>query len=128
MIINFKRILYTPIGRILMSILLGLGLASLFHRVCKEKNCIHFHGPVIKDIDHKTFQFDNKCYQYEAAPVKCDDNKKIIDFESTKSFNVDENFINYKLKFPKSPTPHLQEDLDSNIDSIGASFTQMKSE
>ena len=89
---DIKRILYSTVGRIMLSMLLGLGLASLFHQVCKDKNCIHFNGPVIKEVDQKTFAFDDKCYQYEAVPVTCDDkNKKIIDFANSKN-TMEETF------------------------------------
>ena len=39
---NIKRLLNTHLGRIIISILLGLGLASLFRKVCTDKNCIKF--------------------------------------------------------------------------------------
>lgn len=112
---DIKRILYNPIGRILLSMLLGIGLASLFNRVCKEKDCIHFHGPVIKEIDQKTFEFDNKCYQYEAVPVKCDENKKIIEFASTKQR---EEFKSVNV------ASHSRETFRTRSrDQFGASFT-----
>jgi hypothetical protein len=53
---NFKRLLYTPIGKILISIVLGIGLATLFRKVCNDKNCIVYNGPVIQDIDNKVYK------------------------------------------------------------------------
>ena len=44
---NLKRILHTSIGQGLISIILGLGLATMFRQVCQGKNCINFNGPVI---------------------------------------------------------------------------------
>jgi hypothetical protein len=76
---NFKRLLNTPLGRILLSVILGLGLASLFRKVCTEKNCIHFKGAAIKDIDGKVYMHDDKCYKYIATSVKCDSKNKIVD-------------------------------------------------
>lgn len=116
---NFKRVLYNPIGRILLSILLGIGLACLFHRACKDKDCIHFNGPVIQEVDKKTFEFDNRCYQYEPVPVKCDESKKIIEFENENENTLSESFLNYmknqaQLKFD----PYNQ-----NEDTGGAEFT-----
>jgi hypothetical protein len=94
---DMKRILHSSVGRILLSILLGLGFACLFYRACKEKDCINFHGPVIQDIKNKTFEFDSRCYKYEPVAVKCDasETKKIIDFESTKTDPMTETFMNY---------------------------------
>ena len=34
---NFRRLIYTDIGRYIISILLGLGLATLFRKVCNEE-------------------------------------------------------------------------------------------
>ena len=84
---NFKVILYSNIGKIVISILLGLGVACLFHKVCKDKECITFAGPVISNVDGKIFKHDNKCYTYNLHSVKCDKNKKIVDFgvETTQS-------------------------------------------
>jgi hypothetical protein len=69
----------TPLGKILLSIILGLGLASLFRKVCTDKNCINFHGPVIEDIEGKTYKHGTKCYKYTAQSEKCDSTKKIVD-------------------------------------------------
>jgi hypothetical protein len=77
---NFKRLLNTNIGRTFISILLGLGLATLFRRVCTEKNCIKFNGPIIPTEDDKPYKFNNKCYKYSFEPDKCNTTKQIIDF------------------------------------------------
>jgi hypothetical protein len=76
---NFKRLLTTPLGKILLSIILGLGLASLFRKVCTEKNCIHFKGAAVKDVDGKIYMHDDKCYKYTATSVKCNPKNKIVD-------------------------------------------------
>jgi hypothetical protein len=79
---NIKRLLYTPLGKIVISILLGLGLATMFRKVCTDNNCIIFNGPVITDIEGKTYKYGEKCYKYAASPVICDKYKKIIDVSS----------------------------------------------
>jgi hypothetical protein len=76
---NIKRLITSPIGKIVLSIILGVGLASLFRKVCNDKNCITFNGAVIKDIDGKTYKHGEKCYKYSASPYKCDTMKRIID-------------------------------------------------
>jgi hypothetical protein len=63
-----------------MSILLGLGLASLFRTVCKDKDCIIFHAPPLEEIKDKIYKYDNKCYKYTTKSVVCDKTKKIITF------------------------------------------------
>ena len=78
--VNFGKFVHTPTGRLLMSILLGFGLASLFRTVCKERNCIIFHAPPLEKIQDKVYKHNNKCYKYEAISTKCDSNKKTVDF------------------------------------------------
>ena len=65
-------------GKYMLSIILGIGIASLFRRVCKEKNCIVFQAPPLDDIKDKVFKYENKCYKYNPVLVKCDPQKKII--------------------------------------------------
>ena len=76
---NIKRLLNSDLGRVFISILLGLGLATLFRKVCKDKNCIKFSGPVIGDIEGKTYKYGDKCYTYTSNPTKCDNAKKVVD-------------------------------------------------
>jgi len=76
---NFGRLLNTSLGKIFISIFLGLGLATLFRKVCTEKNCIVFNGPVISEIDGKTFQFGEMCYKYELVPSVNDPTRKTIE-------------------------------------------------
>lgn len=66
-------------GKMMISILLGLGLATLFRKVCTDKNCIRFNGPVITDIQGKTYKHGEKCYQYTSTATKCDPKKKVMD-------------------------------------------------
>ena len=61
-------------GKMLMSILLGLGLATLFRQVCKGKNCVVFHSPNIKKVDGKIFKHDDKCYSYHLETTSCNKN------------------------------------------------------
>jgi hypothetical protein len=73
-----NRFLNTPTGRFLISVLLGLGLATMFRQVCVDGSCLEFNGPVIEETDGKTFQFGEYCYQYEMIPAKYDPVKKTI--------------------------------------------------
>lgn len=75
---NFKRLLNTDYGKNIISILLGLGLATLFRKVCTDKNCIVFNGPVIGDIEGKTYKHGDKCYRYSVNADKCDSTKRVV--------------------------------------------------
>ena len=79
---NLRRLIASPVGKIIISIVLGIGLASLFRKVCNDRNCIIFNGPVITNVEGKTFKHGSKCYKYTAAPIVCDKYKKIIDVSS----------------------------------------------
>jgi len=77
--VNIKRLLNTELGRFFISVLLGIGLATLFRKACNDKNCIIFNGPVISELDGKIYKFDEYCYKYNIVPIKCDPNKKTLD-------------------------------------------------
>jgi len=80
---NFKRLLYTDLGRIILSIILGLGLATLFRKVCTDKSCLRFNGPIISDLEGKIYKHGDKCYKYSANTDKCDTTKKQVDLMNT---------------------------------------------
>ena len=70
-------------GKIFISILLGLGLATMFRTVCEGKNCIRFVGPVISEVDGKIYKHGEKCYKYVAeSSGKCDETKRVVDIRA----------------------------------------------
>lgn len=81
---NLKRLLNTPIGVFLISVLLGLGLATFFYKACSGKHCIHFNGPMINEVDGKTYKFGEECYKYTFQSEPCDKTKKIVVLGSPK--------------------------------------------
>lgn len=78
---NIPRLLNSSLGRIIISILLGLGLATLFRKACTDGSCLKFNGPVINEVDGKTYQFGEYCYKYELQPTRCDNKRKTVDFD-----------------------------------------------
>jgi hypothetical protein len=79
---HLKRLLNTSLGKFFISVLLGLGLATLFRKACNDKNCLQFNGPVISEIDGKIYQHGEKCFQYTSTPTQCDGKKQIIDMSA----------------------------------------------
>jgi len=67
-------------GRNLMSIILGLGLATFFRQMCSGKNCIITKAPPLEEIDDKIYKFDGKCYKLEKNAEKCNNKKKVVSF------------------------------------------------
>jgi len=64
-------ILKTPLGRIIISILWGLGLACIFRKACKGRDCIVYKAPSPDVVTQKVYMFDDKCYKYSVMPTKC---------------------------------------------------------
>ena len=79
MVAVINRLLHTPLGQMMISFTIGFGLAALFRKVCNDKNCIVFSGPVISEIDGKIFKYGDHCYSYTAKPTKCDASKRQIE-------------------------------------------------
>lgn len=77
---ELKRFFNTETGKIIISILLGLGLATLFRKSCEGQNCLSFKGPDLEDIKKKKYKYGNTCFQYEMSSIPCDNKKKYVDF------------------------------------------------
>ena len=73
-----RRLIYSPFGRIIISIVLGLGLATLFKKACNNRNCIVFKSPPLDELRTKIYKHNNKCYKLDELSVKCDKNKKNV--------------------------------------------------
>ncbi len=68
------EIFQTKQGRILISIIWGLGLSCLFRQTCKGRNCILYKAPNYKEVTSNVYRFDNKCFKYKAQGTKCTTN------------------------------------------------------
>jgi hypothetical protein len=82
MYIAIKKILQSNIARYIVSFLFGLGLASLFRKACKERNCLVFRGPHINKLKDNIYKYDNKCYKFNENSSKCGTKKKQIEFDT----------------------------------------------
>ena len=58
-------------GSIIISIILGIGLASIFRKVCKDGRCVVIKGPKIVDISKNIYQIDDECFKYTTRATKC---------------------------------------------------------
>ena len=75
-----RRILYSEFGKYMISIILGLGIATLFRKVCKDRSCLVFKAPSIEKISNQVFKYNNKCYKFNETATSCDPNKKQVSF------------------------------------------------
>lgn len=74
-----QKLLHTKNGQMFISILLGLGLASLFRMTCKDKNCMIFKHAGVDKIDNKVYKSGNRCYKYKVEQGVCDPEKKKLE-------------------------------------------------
>jgi hypothetical protein len=79
--IQFGKFLHTQTGKIVMSILLGFGLASLFRTVCNNHNCLNFYAPPLDKFKDKIYKNNGKCVKYSPVATKCSTNIKTVNFE-----------------------------------------------
>jgi hypothetical protein len=77
---HLGKFVHTRTGKIIMSMILGLGFASLFRTVCKNYDCIQLYAAPLEKIENKIFQIGNKCVKYKYSVAKCE-NKNLIQFE-----------------------------------------------
>jgi hypothetical protein len=69
----FQDVLKSDIGRIILSVILGFGLATMFVKVCNGSGCTIIQGPPVKEINQNIYRIDDTCYKY--TPVVTDCNK-----------------------------------------------------
>ena len=50
---NIDKLFKTDAGKKLMSIILGLGLATLFRESCKSRNCLIYQSSPLADLTSK---------------------------------------------------------------------------
>jgi hypothetical protein len=74
-----KKFFENKTGKYMLSIILGIGIASLFRKVCKGTNCIVYKAPPLEEIKDNIFKYDNQCYKYNPVLTKCDPQKRIIE-------------------------------------------------
>ena len=70
--LSMTEILDTQSGRIVISIILGLGIAALFRKSCEGGKCIVFQAPP-KDITEKIYKHNEKCVKFTPETTKCTD-------------------------------------------------------
>lgn len=75
---SLSQLLNDKYGAIIISVVLGLGLSSIFRKVCKNGKCIILRGPEPKELKDNVYYWYDKCIKYETIPSKCGDKDKLI--------------------------------------------------
>lgn len=72
---SFKRIMSDPFGSILVSVILGIGLAAIFRRACTGDGCIVIRAPSQEEVDEHVYRVGSgdeaACYRYTPNVVPC---------------------------------------------------------
>ena len=66
-----KQFLGDSNGKMIISIIWGLGLSALFRKVCKGRNCIVIKREKKKKIENKIFKVNNKCIKFNSEITSC---------------------------------------------------------
>ena len=57
--------------KVIISIIIGFGLSTLFRRVCKNRNCIIIKGPSIEEVEKKVYKSEKGCYSFKSVDTEC---------------------------------------------------------
>lgn len=76
MLSNMINIMKTKQGSIIVSIILGIGIASLFRKSCEARNCMVFRAPTLSKVKSNVFKHDDKCYKFTEKSVQCNPTSK----------------------------------------------------
>jgi hypothetical protein len=78
---GMMKLLHTQNGRYAISFILGMGLASLFRKICKDRNCMVFKAPPLSEVTKNTYAFGDKCFTFKEKLTNCNpDNKEKVSF------------------------------------------------
>lgn len=77
---NISRWLHSDTSKYIISVILGLGLSTLFRRECVGEKCLNFTAPPISELEKETYIYGKKCYTYNSSSETCDSNKKKVSF------------------------------------------------
>lgn len=61
----------TEYGSVIISVVLGLGLASFFKKVCRDGRCVIIKGPPINEVNKNIYKINEECYKYTPFATKC---------------------------------------------------------
>ena len=66
-----NKLLNSKEGSIIISVLLGLGLASVFRNVCKNGKCIIYNSVPIEETNKFFYKMEDSCFKYKPVLVPC---------------------------------------------------------
>ena len=82
MLRNLTKMMHNRYGQILISVILGLGLASLLRRSCDDANCLRFKAPPPDLVSKNVYKHGGSCYKFTHASATCSPTKRIVDIDA----------------------------------------------
>lgn len=73
---HLEKLVNTTTGKYIASILIGLGIATLLKKQCKD--CITYIAPPLEEIINNLFKFNSKCFKFTSEAVTCDKNPNTL--------------------------------------------------
>jgi hypothetical protein len=58
-------------GSILISVIIGFGLATFFRKVCKGHRCLIVRSPPLAELKKNVYKIDGQCFRYRPYAVPC---------------------------------------------------------
>jgi len=86
--IDLQKLIRSERGGILMSILLGFGIATLFRPICKGKSCITFTAPPKDFLNNGIFKFNDKCYKNHPERISCQSQMKKVKLDEINTIKI----------------------------------------
>ena len=77
---DIQKIINSETGKYIISIILGLGLATLFRRVCKDRKCLVFRAAPMNKIRDQIFAYAQNCYTFQEEAQPCTPGKTTVPF------------------------------------------------
>ena len=71
MVKSIKGFLDSEMGSVLMSVVVGFGLAAMFKKACKGYGCHIIKGPPLGDLKKNVYVQDGRCYKYNPVAAYC---------------------------------------------------------
>jgi hypothetical protein len=65
------RVMNENAGSIIVSVILGLGLAAMFRKVCKGDSCVIVKAPNAGEVAKYYWKIDQDCFKYNPRVIPC---------------------------------------------------------
>ncbi len=70
---SIKRFLDSDTGSIVISVVVGVGLATMFQKACKGNGCVVVRGPPLSELRKNVYLQDGRCWKYTPEAADCKD-------------------------------------------------------